>query len=113
MPPPAPPALAMRFELHLVRDDGSRLTFELPPGEHVIGRSRSCALPVEDTTLSRQHAKLLVDERGVLVVDLGSTNGTFVGGEQLQPQVEARLAPGAAVRFGTVNGELLHLPAQG
>jgi pSer/pThr/pTyr-binding forkhead associated (FHA) protein len=113
---PAPPPVAevvMRFELHLVRDDGTRLAFELPPGEHVIGRSRSCALPIEDTTLSRQHAKLVVDGRGVRVSDLSSTNGTFVAEQQLQPNVEVEVAPGAALRFGTVNGELLRLPAQG
>lgn len=44
----------------------------------VLGRSRSVDLLLEDPQVSRQHARLLVSNVGVLVEDLGSTNGVFV-----------------------------------
>jgi uncharacterized RDD family membrane protein YckC len=57
---------------------------ELAPGESVIGRSRTCAVHIPESTVSRQHAKLVVaDEGKVSVHDLGSSNGTFVNGDKV------------------------------
>lgn len=57
---------------------------ELKPGEVLIGRSRSCALQIPESTVSRQHARLRVGPEGQVVVeDLGSSNGTFVNGERV------------------------------
>lgn len=57
---------------------------ELKPGEVLIGRSRSCALQIPESTVSRQHARLRVGPEGQVVVeDLGSSNGTFVNGERI------------------------------
>jgi hypothetical protein len=50
----------------------------LEPGVLVLGRSSSADLLLEDPQVSRQHARLLVSNVGVLVEDLGSTNGVFV-----------------------------------
>ena len=44
----------------------------------VLGRSGACQLLLDDPLVSRQHARLLVSNVGVLVEDLGSTNGVFV-----------------------------------
>src|SRR6202158_5213478 len=49
-----------------------------------IGRSSMNDLPIADKMLSRQHARILRDgDGGLLVEDLGSRNGTFVNGERL------------------------------
>lgn len=45
---------------------------------------------VEDTFVSRYHARFDRDEEGIRVMDLGSTNGTFLNRERLQPY-EARV----------------------
>ncbi len=57
-------------------------------------------IAVRDPEMSKRHLRLLVSEEGALsVVDLHSTNGTFVGGRRCPP-VEAVPAGGAPVRAG-------------
>lgn len=103
-PPPAPsPAFALRVDVALGRQE----TYELPRGEHLIGRHRDCTVAVDNPTLSRQHARLLVGEDGVRVADLKSTNRTFVAGQPIVPEVEVEIGPGTRLRFGSVEAELL------
>src|SRR5207244_5446872 len=65
-----------------------------------IGRAEYNDLVVPDPSVSTSHAKLQRREGVWVLVDLDSTNGTFVDGERVKG--EAPLAPGAAVRFGDV-----------
>lgn len=57
---------------------GSR-EVELAPGENILGRAPEAAVWVDDTSVSRQHARILVSAEGAVIEDLGSKNGTFVG----------------------------------
>ena len=50
----------------------SGLPFELKPGEHVVGRSRSAQIRIKDRTVSKEHARLVCRGKVVLVEDLGS-----------------------------------------
>lgn len=50
----------------------------------VVGRASPADLVVDDQGLSRQHARFTWQDDGVLVEDLGSTNGTFVNRERVQ-----------------------------
>jgi pSer/pThr/pTyr-binding forkhead associated (FHA) protein len=52
-------------------------------GAIVIGRDTSAGLVIDDPEASRRHASLMLDGDTLSVEDLGSTNGTFVNGEQL------------------------------
>jgi len=65
-----------------------------------IGRADYNDLVVPDPSVSTSHAKLQRREGVWVLVDLDSTNGTFVDGERVKG--EAPLAPGATVRFGDV-----------
>jgi hypothetical protein len=49
----------------------------------ILGRSPNCTVQLEDPRVSGRHALLQVTETGVLVNDLGSTNGTFVDGHRV------------------------------
>jgi len=49
-------------------------------GEVVIGRSPECNVVLKDFGISRQHAKIIVDEEGCRIIDLKSKNGTEVNG---------------------------------
>lgn len=51
--------------------------------EVVIGRDTDCDVVVNDTKASRKHCKLTRNENEVLLEDLGSKNGTFVGGQRI------------------------------
>jgi len=73
----------------LIYQDGDNpQSFTFATGEVVIGRSPECNVVLKDFGISRQHAKIVVDEEGARIVDLKSKNGTQVNGV---PVVEAPL----------------------
>lgn len=49
----------------------------------VIGRTRSCAVRIDRTEVSRRHAEILHADGRYLLRDLGSRNGTFVNGKRI------------------------------
>src|SRR2546423_11397336 len=66
--------------------------------EVTLGRSPSCEIPLEDSKVSRRHAKVFVKEGQTRITDLGSRNGTVVNGEKIEG--EAILLPGDRVQVG-------------
>ena len=78
---------------------GQRLSVKTPVVN--IGRADYNDLVVPDESVSTTHAKLQRREGVWVLVDLDSTNGTFVDGDQVKG--ETPLAPGANVRFGDVS----------
>ena len=104
-PAPAPshapsprPALAT---LEIVNEGvlkGTRFDIRTPLTH--IGRGAHNDVMVADDSVSDSHAKLQKREAGWYVVDMGSTNGTYVGGRRIDG--EAALTGAADVRFGGV-----------
>jgi adenylate cyclase len=83
-------------------------TFELRAGAPlVVGRALNSDIPVFDPTISRRHAEVALDDNGVHVTDLGSSNGTFLNGARIDA---ARLAPGDVITFGKVAFRLKEAP---
>ena len=68
----------------------------------VVGRAPSSDIAIFDGTVSRRHAELQVDESGLRVRDLGSSNGTFHNGARIENGDPVTLAPGDTVTFGKV-----------
>jgi adenylate cyclase len=68
----------------------------------VVGRAPSSDIAIFDGTVSRRHAELQVDDSGLRVRDLGSSNGTFHNGERIENGEPVTLAPGDTVTFGKV-----------
>ncbi|MES1176096.1 MAG: FHA domain-containing protein [Myxococcales bacterium] len=58
-------------------------TFELRPGEVLIGRSSNCHLVLDDGLVSRRHAQIVITEDRAVVEDFGSANGVFVNGKRV------------------------------
>lgn len=58
-------------------------TFDLTQEVITIGRDVTNELVVADAEVSRQHARVSRTPGGIVLEDLGSTNGTFVNGERL------------------------------
>jgi diguanylate cyclase (GGDEF)-like protein len=65
--------------------------------ETVFGRDPGCSVCLYADDVSRRHARIVPDGAGHLVVDLDSTNGTWVNGEQVHTR---RLRSGDRIRMG-------------
>jgi adenylate cyclase len=87
----------MRFKL---TSADNLQTYELKSGvTAVVGRAPTSDIPVFDPTISRRHAELVADDRGVQVRDLGSSNGTFLNGSRIE---NGTVTVGDTVTFGKV-----------
>ena len=81
---------------------GEQQRFILQPGRNVVGSSKSSHVQLPVTGVSRRHAIILLEGPNLLVEDLKSKNGTFVGALQVARQpVEAMV--GSRLRFGPVS----------
>jgi two-component system, NtrC family, response regulator HydG len=79
-------------------DSGKRLVFDAnQPSRILLGTSPSCELRLTDREVSRRHAALEITGPDLHLVDLGSTNGTFVNGLRI---VEAIVAGGESIQVG-------------
>ena len=91
-------AAAVGVRRHCLLQEGREV--DLFPGENIVGRDLEAAVRIDDPTVSRHHARLLVDEKGVVLEDLESKNGTFVDGLRVGSRV--RLKGRALLKFGSV-----------
>jgi DNA-binding winged helix-turn-helix (wHTH) protein len=94
------PAVAPGTRAWLVLD-GRPLT--LSDGAHLLGRDPSCAVWLDASGVSRRHARLQLTERGAVLEDLGSTNGTRVNGAPIGGP--CRLHDGDRLQLGPVQLE--------
>jgi hypothetical protein len=85
---PAPPAPLLEL-------DGRPIP--LTRAVTVVGRSGDVDIPLDDAGVSRRHAEIHVVDGRARVVDLGSTNGTFVDGERV---ATADLHDGSTITVG-------------
>lgn len=83
------------YKLKRIRDGRD---FALSEVSLLVGRSDSCDIQVTAGHPSREHARVVAKDGGVLVQDLHSTNGTFVNNKRIE--IEARLQIGDVVKFG-------------
>ncbi len=72
----------------------------LSAGENLIGRAPEAAVWIDAPGISRQHARISLDERGATIEDLQSKNGTYLRGERVTARVP--LADGDQIRLGPV-----------
>ena len=94
------------FKLQINEGPAAGTTIELV-GTMIIGREGADIAVQGDTEMSRRHARLRVEGGRVLVEDLGSTNGTYVGDRRitepgvagLRHRAEARAQSRMTVRF--------------
>jgi len=63
----------------------------------LLGRGTDCDLRLVDAGVSRHHAEIRIEGPEIVLVDLGSTNGSFVNG---QPIRRVTLVDGSQVTMG-------------
>ena len=77
-----------------------RITFRLRPGAiKTVGRATRADFVVDAALVSRLHCRITASDENLEVVDLSSTNGTFVNDKRVK---HARLTRGDRLRVGRV-----------
>jgi pSer/pThr/pTyr-binding forkhead associated (FHA) protein len=84
--------------LSQISGPGRDRRFRVPPlGEAVIGRDDDCHVVLDEDPVSRRHAKVLFFDQRPELLDLGSSNGTFLNGKQVH---RAFLKDGDRIQVG-------------
>ncbi|WP_223252944.1 FtsK/SpoIIIE domain-containing protein [Arthrobacter sp. AFG7.2] len=103
-PPPDPPA---PIALAVHTGAGAGTLVPLQRGTYTVGRSNT-RIVLPDPELSREHARLVVTEKDILIIDLGSANGTYVDGERVR---HAIITTASSFRCGSSTMSLVFLDA--
>ena len=92
--------------LELVLFDGSGRRFEIRRGDELlVGTAAHCAVRLQAPDVSRRHALIMYRKGRLMLLDLGSKNGTFANGRRIEADQE--IAPGDALRFSSVSAQVL------
>lgn len=107
------PAEERTGQASLVSPDGVIFVLGKPPV--LIGRSSLGFQPDIDLTdldpesiASRQHAELIIVDRHAYLRPRHTTNGTFINGKEVDPEIRHRLESGDVIRFGIDGVELTY-----
>jgi DNA-binding winged helix-turn-helix (wHTH) protein len=57
-------------------------------GENLLGRDEDSVVWIEEPSVSRRHARIVIGEKGAVLEDLGSKNGTYVRGQRIRGPVK-------------------------
>jgi len=87
----------VRFVVIAPESKKGTFTVKLPI---VVGRSEEAKFRIQQDRVSRKHCEFFDQEGVVYLRDLGSTNGTFLGDEQVPASVKTQITSGAVVRVG-------------
>jgi hypothetical protein len=110
IPTAAPPMPDVQVMARISLQNGSReipLIFK-PGGKRLnVGRAADNELNLNDKSVSKIHAALLMTTEGTLLVaDTGSTNGTYINGRRISYGESRQLEEGDVVGFGDVEVRL-------
>ncbi len=85
------------LQVHVTGPQGADLMTPLGIAPLVIGAQIDCDIVLDDPHVSRNHCSVTLTDDGVLLKDLGSKNGTYIGELEIR---EAFLQPGVLARIG-------------
>jgi hypothetical protein len=104
--PPSPPVLPSGQSYGNIQGTAGGLsgkTFKVPKEGLLIGRSPKCQVVLQDDTVSSEHAWVVPSGNEVVVIDKGSSNGTYVNSVE-SPKVS---------KIGLRNGDRIFLGKKG
>jgi len=110
---PQKPAVGYSYiATYEINGKAHRSTLDFPTGERrSVGRTGSSDLILDDTSISKIHASLVVSEDGILsVADTGSTNGTFINDTRIAYGKAIRLENRDRVKFGIIEVKFESIP---
>jgi two-component system NtrC family sensor kinase len=85
------------FSIHIIQGFDQGVHLDIASKNFRFGRDSNNDLQLHDSEVSRFHAELRQDDAGIRVVDLESSNGTFVNGERA---TSVQLSSGDRIQLG-------------
>lgn len=79
---------------------GATAVLDLPTPDVILGRGDDADIQIADDVVSKRHLRLTINEQGVWLMDLDSTNGTFFGEQRLPPGESVLWPPDQPVNLG-------------
>ena len=117
LPPPSPEEIAEEeteeyIAEFTVNDKPRTIELRLRKGERLsVGRTKENVLTIDDASISKHHATLMVNNEGrLLVADTGSTNGTFINNQRIAYGKALALGETDGLKFGSVDIFFRHIP---
>jgi hypothetical protein len=101
----------MAYQLVVLKGRSGSKILRLAGGVTTVGRQQDCQLRIGSSQVSRKHCQLVDKGPELVLVDLGSSNGTFVNGKKVIGQL--LLKPGDVLSFGKVKFRVEKLSASG
>jgi DNA-binding winged helix-turn-helix (wHTH) protein len=94
-------AVAETLPVAFLRCEGQRhLLYE---GENLVGRSPDCRVVLDEPTVSRSHAAIIISGDTIFVEDRGSRNGTHINGKKIS---HARVRRDDTISFGVIEATI-------
>jgi pSer/pThr/pTyr-binding forkhead associated (FHA) protein len=95
---------------HIFRFRHRHQTFYLGAGTFTVGRQSSCEVVLQDSRVSRVHARIIIGAQSAAIEDLRSSNGVKVNGKPISGL--QRLAAGDTIEIGSQIIEVLGLTSE-
>jgi hypothetical protein len=89
--------------LRVTTPDGQIREYPIDVSSVLIGRAEGNRVVIDHVSVSRRHARLVIDGARATLEDLNSANGTFVGSSRIAPGVPTAIG-GQELRFGDCEG---------
>ena len=94
--------------LELYHDSKHTSSFNLAGASSwTIGRSLECSVVINHPSVSRLHARIYEEDGGFYLTDMGSTHGTRLAEQALEPKQPVRLVDGVRVSIGSTERSLV------
>ncbi|MFA6715633.1 MAG: ATPase, T2SS/T4P/T4SS family, partial [Victivallaceae bacterium] len=90
------------FEIIIKQPGQDDALGKLVPGAYLVGTDADCPIQFEDAGISGRHAQLNVRDNRLSVIDLESTEGTYVDGERLAPHEEHDVDINSVISLGGI-----------
>lgn len=91
----------MKVSFVVLEPESKRGTYDVPL-PIVVGRGSEARFRIQQDQISRKHCEVFDRDGDVYVRDLGSTNGTFLDGEQIAASIRTPVPSGSVLRVGTI-----------
>ena len=90
------------FEIIIRQAEQDDALGKLAPGAYIVGSDADCHIQFEESGLSAHHVQFNVKDNSFSLIDLDSTNGTFVDGELVTPKEEHEVDINSIITIGDV-----------